>query len=137
MTAVEAEIDEAEIEIATEDANAEDALMNEIVIAVEEQMKEEGAEAEVKAVPVAEDDAYRGKSEPRHIAVIAVGADDAAKEDRGATAQKAQLEVSVHHHPELESLRRHGCIASDNSQPQHRQRQLPKRQHHTTLPMPQ
>ena len=94
MTAVEAEIDEAEIEIATEDADAEDAPMNETAIAVEEQMTEEGAEVEVKVVPAAEDDAYRGKSEPRHIAVIAVDADEAAKEDKGVTARKAQLEVS-------------------------------------------
>ena len=135
MTAVE-----AEIEIATEDADAEDAPMNEAAIAVEEQMTEEGAEVEVKVVPAAEDDAHRGKTEPRQIAVIAVDADDAAKEDKGATAQKAQLEVSVHHHPELESLRRRDLfllIASDNSQPQHRQRQFPNRQHHTILPMPQ
>ena len=114
MTAVEAQIDEAEIEIATEDANAEDALMNETAIAVEEQMKEEGAE--VKVVPAAEDDAYRGKSEPRHIAVIAVDADEAAKEDKGVTARKAQLEVS---------------------QPQHRHRQFRKHQRHATLWMRQ
>ena len=132
MTAVE-----AEIEIATEDANAEDAPMIETAIAVEEQMTEEGAEVEVKVVPAAEDDAHRGKTEPRQIAVIAVDADDAAKEDKGATAQKAQPEVSVHHQPELESLRRRGCIISDYNQPQHRQQQLQKHQRHTTLPMRQ
>ena len=135
MTAVE-----AEIEIATEDANAEDAPMNETAIAVEEQMAEEGAEVEVKVVPAAEDDAHRGKTEPRQIAAIAVDADDAAKEDKGATAQKAQLEVSVHHHPELESLRRRDLfllIASECNQPQHRHRQFRKHQRHATLWMRQ
>ena len=63
----------------------------------------------------------------------AVDADDADKE---AIALRAKPEASAQHEAELESLRRRGCIVSDNFQLQHRQRQLQEEhQRHMTFPM--
>ena len=77
----------AEIEIATADVNAVNAPMDETATAVEE--REEEAEVEVKVVPVAEDDAQRGRNKIElqvKTLEFAVDADDAVKEDKEATA---------------------------------------------------
>ena len=76
----------AEIEIATADVNAVNVPMDETEIAAEE--REEEAEAGVKVVLIAEDDAQRGRKIELQVKTLefAVDADDPVKEDEEATA---------------------------------------------------
>ena len=76
--------------------------MDETEIAAEE--REEEAEAGVKVVLTAEDDAQRGRKTELQVKTLefAVDADDLVKEDNGVTALKGlTLEASAHHQRRL------------------------------------